>query len=148
MGNARDDEHLRLLSAFHYVLGGLLALASFLPGIHLAYGVLLVTGRLGAGRVASGAHSAAELGSAMLGWFFIGLAGIVILCGVALAASLLLAGAWLARRRHYLFCLGVAGAACALAPLGTVLGVFTILVLVRDSVRAEFGRPPLAPTRG
>lgn len=145
MSGARDDEHLRLLSAFHYVLGGLLALASFLPGIHLAYGILMVTGRLGAGR---GAHGAAELGSAMLGWFFIGLAAIVILCGLALAASLLLAGAWLVRRRHYLFCLGVAGAACALAPFGTALGVFTILVLARDSVRAEFGRPPLAATKG
>jgi hypothetical protein len=141
----RDDEHLRLLSAFHYVLGGLMALASFLPGVHLAFGVLMVSGRLDTPRGASGA---AELGSALLGWFFIGLAALVILCGLALATSLLLAGAWLARRRHYLFCLGVAGTACALVPFGTALGVFTILVLARDSVRAEFGRPPLAATQG
>jgi len=141
----RDDEHLRLLSAFHYVLGGLMALASFLPGVHLAFGVLMVTGRLGAERAAPGA---AALGSAILGWFFIGLAALVILCGLALATSLLLAGAWLARRRHYLFCLGVAGTACALVPFGTALGIFTILVLARDSVRAEFGRPPLAASKG
>lgn len=144
MGLPRDDEHLRLLSAFHYVLGGIVALVSFLPGVHLAYGILMVAGRAGARRGSSGG---AEIAGALLGWFFIGAATIVILCGLALAVCLLLAGGFLARRRHYLFCLGVAGAACALTPVGTVLGVFTILVLLRDSVRAEFGRPPFAAAR-
>ena len=33
------------------------------------------------------------------------------------------------------------------APLGTVLGVFTLVVLMRDSVAAAFGRPVLGAAR-
>jgi hypothetical protein len=35
----------------------------------------------------------------------------------------------------------MAGIACVFMPFGTVLGVFTIIVLMRDSVRRLFGRP-------
>jgi len=34
----------------------------------------------------------------------------------------------------------VAGAACLMMPFGTVLGVFTIIVLMRESVKEMFGR--------
>ena len=49
-----------------------------------------------------------------------------------------LAGWWLAKRKHYWFCFVVACLACAFSPLGTVLGVFTIIVLLRPSVKALF----------
>jgi hypothetical protein len=35
----------------------------------------------------------------------------------------------------------MAGVECLFMPVGTVLGVFTIIVLVRDSVKELFGRP-------
>jgi len=37
-----------------------------------------------------------------------------------------------------MFCLIVAGIICIFMPLGTILGVFTIIVLVRPSVKAMF----------
>ena len=42
----------------------------------------------------------------------------------------------------------VAGVACTFAPLGTALGVFTIIVLMRDSVKELFeaGTPGLDST--
>jgi hypothetical protein len=50
------------------------------------------------------------------------------------------AGRSLARRKRYLFCLIVAGTMCVMCnPLGTVLGVFTIVVLLRPSVKELFG---------
>ena len=64
--------------------------------------------------------------------------GAVIATGWALAACILAAGRMLARRRRYLFCLAMAGIECILMPFGTVLGVFTIIVLMRDSVREAF----------
>ena len=40
----QDEQHLRLLSIFHYVVGGMNALAACIPFIHLALGVALVSG--------------------------------------------------------------------------------------------------------
>ena len=47
---------------------------------------------------------------------------------------------------NYTYCLVVDAIACTFVPFGTVLGVFTIIVLVRPSVKALFGiqSPPLA----
>jgi len=43
-----------------------------------------------------------------------------------------------------MFCLIVAGIICIFMPLGTILGVFTIIVLVRPSVKAMFeGQAPV-----
>lgn len=77
-----------------------------------------------------------------LGWFFVIFAATWIVCGLTFAICLFLAGRYLDQRRRYLFCLVMAGLACMFMPFGTVLGVFTILVLVRPSVKELFGEAP------
>jgi hypothetical protein len=47
----------------------------------------------------------------------------------------LLSGLWIRARRNRVFSLVVAGINCFQVPLGTALGIFTIIVLMRDSVR-------------
>jgi len=54
-------------------------------------------------------------------------------------AMLMTAGAFLRRPAHYKFCFAAAVVACLLMPLGTVLGVFTIIALLRPGVKALFG---------
>ncbi len=126
---ASDDlGQLRLLAIFHYVAAGLTALFSMFPLLHLAVGIGLVSGRLGA----------RDPDAALGGWFFIAIAGVLILTGLTLAALLALGGRSLSRRRHYTFCLVVAGVACLLMPHGTILGVFTLVVLLRPGVKAWF----------
>jgi len=39
-----DDEHLRLLSIFHYVYAGVVALGATFPVIHVAIGAAFVIG--------------------------------------------------------------------------------------------------------
>ena len=58
-----------------------------------------------------------------------------------LAALIAFAGRSLQQRTRYLYCLVMAGVECIFMPFGTVLGVFTIIVLMRDSVKPLFGRP-------
>ena len=55
------------------------------------------------------------------------------------AVVLLFAARYLQEHRRYMFCLIVAGLECVFMPFGTVLGVFTIIVLLRPSVRQLFG---------
>lgn len=140
----QDDQHLQLLSIFHYVVGGLIALFSLFPLIHLAMGLGMVTGTFPADN-AEDAQALRAVGGA-----FACFAGGLILGGLALAGCVAAAGAFLARRVRYTFCLVVAAVECLFMPFGTVLGVFTLVVLMRDPVKRKFGiavppRPPAPP---
>ena len=135
----QDLEHLRLLSIFHYVVGGIAALFSCFPFIHLAIGIALLNGALPPG---PGQQPPPEI----IGWIFIALAAVMILVGWSVTLLILIAGRFLARRAHYVYCFVVAGIECLFMPFGTVLGIFTIIVLVRPTVKSLFqenaGRSP------
>jgi len=127
----QDEEHLRLLSIFHYVVGGITALFACFPLIHLAVGIALVTGAF--------SSRPGQAGLDLLGGgLFIIVTTVLILVGWTLAVAILVAGRFLARRTHYTYCLTVGGIECIFMPFGTVLGVFTIIVLSRLSVKALF----------
>lgn len=131
----QDRDHLRLLSIFHFIVAILAALVSTFPLLHLALGIVLASGALSAG-----------LEEAMLATF-VGIlvatvAAALIAFGLALAVSLGLAGWFLARHRHWRYCLVVACVACLFFPFGTVLGVLTLIVLLRPSVKHLFGEGP------
>jgi len=125
---ARDDEHLRLLAIFHYVLAGCTALFALLPTLHLAVGIALL----------SGAMSPGDADARVVGGLFAGIALVFIIGGLGLASLLAWTGRNLARRRHHLACLIVAGLCCLIAPFGTALGVCTFIVLLRPAVKARF----------
>lgn len=127
----KDDEQLRLLAIFHFILGGLSALCACFPFIHLAVGIGIVSGRLPVAANGSGPPAA-------FGWLFIVMAGAFILAGWAYAISMVMVGRLLQQRRRYLFCLVMAAISCANVPFGTCLGVFTILALARPSVKLLF----------
>ena len=127
----QDEEHLRLLSIYHYVVVGMTALFACIPGIHLALGIGLVCGAF---PVQPGHQGPPPF----LGWLFIGMASVLILVGWTLAISIFFAGRLLARRSRYMYCFVVAAIECILMPHGTILGVFTIIVLARPSIKALF----------
>lgn len=130
----RDEEHLRLLMIFHYVCAGLAALFACIPVIHLIFGLVMVLAPhvFGTGR---------NQPPQFLGLFFVGFASVFIVLGWAFAALLAWSGNCLARRKHYTFCFVMACVACLFQPFGTALGVFTIVVLLRPSVKGLFGKP-------
>ncbi len=65
----------------------------------------------------------------MMVFYFTGGAFIV----TAMAVNVL-SGMFLLRRRHRVFSLVIAGFNCMWFPFGTALGVFTFIVLLRESV--------------
>jgi hypothetical protein len=130
-----DAEHLKILSVCHFVVGAIIGAFACIPVIHLVVGIVLLV----AGSAAGGAEGAPP---AIVGLMFVLVASVFILGGWTLAACVIAAGRFLTQRRRHTFCLVVACLLCMFAPLGTVLGVFTILVLLRPTVKALFDRPP------
>lgn len=125
-----DAEHLDLLGVFHYVVAALTALFALFPILHLVIGLGLLTGRL------DEAQSPDE--ARLVGWVFVAVAIVLIVLGLACAALFAYAGRCLRARRRYTLCLVAAAIACMFVPFGTVLGVFTIVVLSRPGVRGMF----------
>lgn len=124
----QDQEHLKLLAIFHYVAAGMAALVACIPFIHFFMGLALATGALG--------DSDPE--ARPVGFFIMFFALAFIFLGWTFAALVAFAGRSLQKRQRYTFCLIMAGVECLFMPVGTVLGVFTIVVLVRDSVKELF----------
>lgn len=133
-----DAEHLKLLSIFHYVLGGLTGVFAFIPLIYVVLGIMVLGGNIPMGPGgAPGGPGGPDPTVVMGGMFiFMGVVGTVLIG--AFATIQLLAARWIAQRRRWTFCFVVACIECMNAPLGTALGVFTIIVLNRPSVRAVF----------
>ncbi len=133
-----DDQQLKLLSIFHFIGAGLAGLGIFFVIGHYALFSTMMN------------NSAAWQGNApppppefweIFRWFY-------VVMGVWLAADLvlnMLAGRYLRARKHRTFCIVVAALNCLHMPLGTILGIFTIVVLARDSIRASFARRSGAP---
>ena len=130
-----DDEHLRLLSIFYYVKGCISALFACIPIIHVVLGLVFII----APEVFGHGNNQPP---AFLGLLLVMLGGFLILFGWTFAILALVTGRCIARRKHYTFCLVVACIECLSVPFGTVLGVFTILVLNRRSVKELFGSKP------
>lgn len=129
-----DDLHyLKLLSIFHYILGGLAALFTFFPVIYVVLGILAVC-------VPETLESQGEAVPLVVGWVFIIIGTVFVVLGLAFAFCVILAGRYLARQVHYMFCMVIGALECLFMPFGTVLGIFTIVVLAKPSVKKRFER--------
>lgn len=129
---ADDAKYLELLAVFHYVFGGLLALFSCFPILHVVMGLALATGRMP--MQSEGAHPPESL----FGWIFVIMGSLFVLTGWMTAIAVLIAGRRLQRRQNRLFCMVVAGIECMFMPFGTALGVFTLILLNKDPVKSAF----------
>ena len=134
----QDQEHLRLLAIFHYVMAGITTLFSMFPLLYLGLGLAMIFG---------GEHFKDKNGPPpeIFGWFLVIFGSVFILLGLTLALLIFLNGRFLARRTHYTFCQVAAGVECLMMPFGTVLGVFTLIVLSRESVKQLFCASPKLP---
>ena len=136
----QDAEHLRLLAIFHYVVAGLAALFSLFPLLYTTIGAIFISvARHGTPKPGE------ELPPEFLGWIFAVVGSFLFLLGVAMAICILIAGRCLSRRKCYSFALVMACIECLFVPFGTILGVFTIVALSRESVKALFSDTSPAP---
>ena len=75
------------------------------------------------------------------GWIFVIMGTVFILFGWAISIAIIIAGKKLKRRKNRIFCMVMAGIECMFMPFGTVLGIFTLLVLNKESVKEIFAQP-------
>jgi len=124
-----DANNLRLLSVFHYVYAGLLGFGAMVFAIYVVMGIAMVAAPGSGGK------------DVQMGGGFLIAFGLIVMAAIGgKAALLLVAGRSLAKHRRHTLCVVAAVLSCLAMPLGTVLGVFTLVVLFKPVVRGEFER--------
>lgn len=141
----QDEEHLKLLRIFYVVYGLFHFVMACMPLIHVLFGTAIVTDGFG--------HASSSSGNpppVFMGWIFIAVGVFAMFMIASIGACNLIVASSLKSYRKYVFILIIAGINCMSFPLGTALGVFTIIVLTRPSVKELFTGPgPLnTPYRG
>jgi hypothetical protein len=126
-----DLQHLKLLSIFYYVFAGLQAL-----GVCGGAFYVLIGGAMTAAPVHSNDPNAPPPG--LIGGMMMGMGGCIALFCIIWAAVTAYAGMCLGKQQRRTYCLVAAALTCISVPLGTVLGIFTFIVLARPSVMAIF----------
>jgi di/tricarboxylate transporter len=135
-----DLEHVKLLGIFHYVMAAMHCIGVCVGGIYVFMGAgMAATFR---NLPASESPPAPEFAD-MMGTMFGVLGAGIALFSLGLVLLTAYAGFSLHQHQRRTFCLVIAGIQCLSFPLGTALGVFTIIVLMRPAVSDlfEYGLP-------
>jgi hypothetical protein len=141
-----DSEHLRLLRLGYLIAGFANAVWALFPLIHISIGLMILVSGF------PGPSGKADPDQRFMGLFFVLMGGAFSLIFAAAAVLKLMTARRIRERRSKTFCMVTAGLSCIGIPYGTVLGVFTFIVLARPSVDRQFhGRaagvtPPEATT--
>jgi hypothetical protein len=124
----QDEQHLNLLSIFHYILGAITILGSFLFTLYIVMGILAITGGF------QDKNPPPE----SIGLLFIIIGSLLFILGEILGILMIVVGKRLKEHKSRTFCIVIAAIECMLSPFGTILGVFTLIVLMRESVISLF----------
>jgi hypothetical protein len=127
----KDESDLKLLSILFFVMSGFAALGGSVPVLHAVIGVMML--RDPKGLAGPGGPPINP------GYFFLGFGLVFIVIGWTIAFLLVLSGLSLRNKTRYWLCFVMACILCLQFPLGTALGVFTLIVLSRPSVKQLFG---------
>ena len=123
---------LKLLSTLHYVMGGVTLATSLLALPHIFTGLFAI-------HAPESFDDGDPISSLIFGWMFLGM-GVLFLVGcLVIGIIILLSAGGLRRRRRYWFSFVVACIECLSMPLGTALGVFTIITLSKPEVKTIYG---------
>lgn len=148
-----DAENLNALTLCHYILGGVTALFSCLFIMHIITGTMMIHNlEMFNPRPMPQAYPATQSVPGQLspmqpypffppfmGYMFVIMGTLAVLGGWTLGGLTAYAGRCMKARRSYLYILIIAGCNCAFVmPLGTILGVFTFIVMMRPTVKALF----------
>lgn len=127
-----DGEHLKLLSLFHYIKGALTILTSSFFILHFV--MFAIFSRLAENPEFAGEEFGSEFPAALFTIFAI-LFGAFIVLGIAFGILQIMSGIFMKKRKNRMFSFIIAIFELIFIPYGTILGVLTIIVLQRESVK-------------
>ena len=154
---AKDVEHLNLIAVFHYVWGGLVGFGAlgcvaymffmekfFRSALNMASTPIpaTVTTPSEASEVVTAVSTApypSDMIDNMIQMMYVVYGVLAALCIIGCICNII-SGRCIHKKKNRVFSMVVGAFNCIMFPLGTVLGVFTFVVLCRNSVAQMYGR--------
>lgn len=131
-----DNEHLKVLSVCYMISAGVSAFFSLFGLFYMAMGALMATA---ISQVPNNGTNGNQPPPALVGWLFGGIGFAMFVLMIVIGLLKLRAAFCIKQRRSRTFCMVVAALCCLGIPYGTLLGVFTFIILGRSSVMSQFG---------
>ena len=128
----QENGHLGVLSTLHYVYGGMKIFGSLFLFIYFFMGAAMIYG---------GAISG-EYELQIVGGFFIIFTIFLFTLFFISGLVTVLCGYFLSKKKYRIFCIVVSAIECMNFPLGTALGVFTIIELEKPEIKNSFDIKP------
>lgn len=129
--NNNDIQHLNYLRTGYKINAGILFLIALLPVVHLVVGIGMIAGMF---------EGEKDPPPEFLGYFFVFIAVVLIAMFGTLAILNLFAARALGAQKNWIFCVVMAAVNIMFSPFGIIIGVFSLVVLLRDSVKQLFER--------
>ncbi len=123
-----DEKYLDLFGNLHYLLGAMIGVFASIPIIHVIIGVAMVLDR----------SNSTDPAPVLVAWGFIGFGSAIIIIGWTAAILVIMAGYRMTKRKSLKFCMIVAGIECFFMPFGTIIGIFTLILLTKPETKRLF----------
>jgi hypothetical protein len=125
-----DDENIRLLRICYFIAACFTAVFSIFILFYTFFFTFMFTQFAG--------HPGESGPPAFVGRLIGVFGGLLFLFMIGIAVMQFLTGQRLGERRSRIFCMVIAGITCISFPYGTLLGVWTFLVMARPTVKRTF----------
>lgn len=132
-----DTTHLKLIEIFHFLMCGLSVLYGGFLFVHYTFMSTMFSNP----EMWKNANRPPDFDPRQFFHMFVWIYILMGAWGVISLVLNLISGLCIHARKARMFSLVVAGVNCVNLPLGTVLGVFTFLILLRPSVSALYQHP-------
>lgn len=129
----QDGEYLQILSVLYYVMTGFACLSGCFTTMYLFIGFAML-----GGAAAGNMNQDEAAGLAVMGGFISAIMLVAVVLTWTFAYCLYRTGRNLREARNPTFCFVMACLICLSIPFGTALGIFTIIVLNRPTVKERF----------
>jgi len=139
---AHDERQLRVLEVLHYIYGGVLALVSL-----LWFSALLGSGVEMVSNLATRGTEVTDGVPLSVRWILVAFVALALLLTAPLAGATVVAAKRLQARTNRTYCVVVAAINALCVPVGTVLGIVTMVTLMRPSVIELFEPAPSLGSR-
>lgn len=128
-----DNEHLKLVSLGYMISAGFAAFFSVFGLFYLVMGIAM---SVGLSRMHTNPGN--QPPPAFVGWIFGGMGLVFFVFAAGMAVLRFIAARCVKRRKSRTFCIVIAALSCLEFPYGTTIGVLSLIVLSRESVRRQF----------
>jgi hypothetical protein len=130
--NQSNSQSLDLLSIFHYVLAAIIYVKGAMALILMGIGTIAVSAIL------ADRPPDAAVALVAVGMIFFVMPILILAISWTMATLVLIAGRRIAKRTGLRYCQIIGGLECICVPLGTILGIFTLIHLTKPDVKDAF----------